>query len=218
MADTDEATQIAIERLRVTLPSNAPELWAALADPVNDRELDDLRRAIDPWPLPPSVETWLRFADGSGRKRFPIVESELLSARYIAEMYRVIVEFQPPGLIPISYESHVQASVVMDPAEFPALVNTTTDSVEWQLLAPSLAGALSVIADLAEEGVLRDGYPPHTVDWRDPPQTMSIMGPIRDRYQLLLRAHDWTGSPFPPFEWFTQDQTPASWGTWPEGY
>lgn len=210
----DDLTASALERWRRILPTHAPELWHSLRPPASEEDLEQLRRAIDPWPLPASVETWLRFADGSAGRRFLVVDNCPLPARQIAESYRQLLEFQPPGLLPISYESHVQSSVELQGERTQVVIDTTVSSVEWRVVAPSFPALLHAVADLAEEGYLRDGYPPRGIDLRSP-DAQRRMNLIRDRWRASLAEYDWSDSPFPQEEWFNRDDGPAAWGPFP---
>jgi len=224
MAELHSATQAAIDRLIPVLERSAPALLESLNQPVSERDLDALKRAIDPYPIPAEFETWLRFADGQHYDAgwWPVIDGPLTPAGEIVDLYTVGLEAQPPGLLPISYVNRAQVSIELAGPGTPALIDTSLESVEWRIVAPSIPALLDAVTGLARSGHL-EGWPAFYAPDRDDPDQEAARG----RYQAsrdalavatseLLRREDWAGTPFPQGKWFAVEEGPQYWGPVPQ--
>ncbi len=221
--DLHYETQAAIDRLVPVLERRLPTLLASLNPPVSNNDLDALKRAIDPYGLPAEYETWLRFADGQRHLAgwWPVIEGPLLPAAQVVGYYSTELQFQPPGLLPISYVSHYQVSIELASEASPTLVETTVSSVEWKVCAPSLPALIDVVSQLVESGEINDWpdyYAPkhgefdRQVNFQ---QYQARREAIASKGADLLASSDWTHSPFAQGEWFVRDHGPSYWGPFP---
>lgn len=215
MSNIDERTAEACARLAATLPQRAPSLWQTLRSPVSDQDLEALKYAINPYILPAAVETWLKFADGQHSANWwpSMYTGPLLTAKEMAEFYTAGLEFHPPGLLPICYESHYQVSIELVESRTPVLIDTTVEFVEWMVVAPSFDAMLDAVTSLAEDGLLEAPYPPARSDIHSYQSQMDFLA---QRISHFYSNYDWSTSPFPQRQWFGRDQYPAEWGVAPD--
>lgn len=215
MSNIDERTAEACARLAAILPERAPSLWQTLRPPVSDQDLKALKAAIYPYILPAAVETWLKFADGQHPDNWwpSMYTGPLLTAKEMAEFYTAVLEFHPPGLLPICYESHFQVSIELVESRTPVLIDTTVSSVDWKVVAPSFSAMLDAATDLAECGLLDSPYPPASSDISAYQSQMSFLD---QHISLFYLDYDWSTSPFPQQQWFERGHCPTEWGPVPE--
>lgn len=223
MAHSVGSIHQAISDLEKVLRLRLPTLLDSLNAPVSDEDLKALKRAIAPYDLPSDYEVWLRFADGQkhGAGWWPVIDGPLLCASQVIGFYQSGLEFQPPGLLPISYASHYQVSIELAASPPAALIDTTVSSVEWQVIAPSLAAMLRAVTQLVESGHI-DDWPSYfhfdgqSAEWDVAVKRLEDRRrPITFAQSEFLRGADWSGSPFPQDEWFDSRDGPSYWGPFP---
>jgi hypothetical protein len=218
MASEHEATQLAIDRLAPVLEKRLPSLSESLNPPASEADLDVLRRAIAPFELPAELETWLRFADG---QRFDVIAvwptfdfCPFWPAEAIAREYPHILQFQPPGLLPLGYQSHYQVSIELAGDGSHSLIETSVDSGDWRVVVPSIADMADVIRELLEAGEI-DDWPFAGPAFNDVAVYQARISRYQAQLNPLLEQLDWSSAPFPLDEWFGQDVFPARWGPIP---
>ena len=153
-----------IERLSRVLPESAPELWDSLRPPVTSADLDELRRAADPFEIPDDVVTMLRWHDGQGNSPgwppwWPSIScGPLLSAAHAAEHYTWLRDETEdwqwnPLWLPVAREGWNQAGVEMTADRPGVVIDVSFGNPGVIIVAASLAAMLDAAADMIEAGL-----------------------------------------------------------------
>lgn len=200
-----------LERMRAALSRSRPGLLATLNPPASDQDIERLARAIDPIPVPAALETWFRFADGQlwSTGWWPVFNGPLLGIDEAISLYSVGVEFQPRRLFPLSYESHAQISIDLLAGADSPLIDTTVSSTEWRIVAPSLAAAALVVAELVEDDALGE-WP---IEMTDFDGYQAKHAALAERVDSRMKRFDASALPFPIGQWFEAMDGP--WGPFP---
>jgi hypothetical protein len=145
-----------------------------------------------------------------------------LSAAKVIDFYTRGLQFQPPGLLPISYDSHYQVSIELANEESPSLIETTVSNVEWRVIAASLPSSIDVVGQLVESGEIDDWPNFYVLQQGQLGWEATVQGYQARRIAIaavsadLLNQSDWTHSPFAKGEWFARDEGPSYWGPFPQ--
>ena len=154
----------ALERLDAWCSEGDREELLALRPPATEDDLDELRRAIDPYEIPPELVALLRWHNGQERSRasrdlLPIAEGPLLGtseAQDVNDFLRNKCEPWQwcPLWVPILQERWSQVGVEVSTEGPGIIIDASFPDPEVQVLSSSLAALLHATADMAEAGVL----------------------------------------------------------------
>jgi hypothetical protein len=172
----DLSLNAALDRLSASLADNGQEFASSLRPPASDHDLDELRRAIDPYEIPLEVVSLLRWHDGQGYRPepdppwlLPIESGPLLGASEAAKAYLFLRdETEPwqwcPLWLPIVQHRWWQLAVEIAADAAPGVViDGDFGAPEVRIKSSSLAALLHATADMAETGRLRP--PPSGPDY-----------------------------------------------------
>jgi hypothetical protein len=204
--------EAALERLARVLPTRAPELWASLAPPVGASELDELRRAVEPYEPPEELELLLSWADGQRHlaPSWPSMDcGPLLGASRAAAEYRNLTkEFEEcPWLslwLPIAASGWSTAAVEMTVDRPGVVLDGSFPDPQTRIIAPSLAELMEATADLAEAdlAVGIDGPPERFLAWRAAREQVM---------ETRFAGEGWEGWPYDRIIAFEPVGWPAHW-------
>ena len=71
VSTASRSVEEALDRLNRVLPTHAPALWSSRRAPVDAKDLDALRRAVDPYAVPHDLVALLRWSDGQAHQSGP---------------------------------------------------------------------------------------------------------------------------------------------------
>ncbi len=97
----DLSIEAALERLSAWMSRDRLGIQESMRPPATDRELDELRRAIEPYEVPSEVVAMLRWHNGQPREPafpplLPLPEGPLLGAGDAAKSYKFLTEKLEP--------------------------------------------------------------------------------------------------------------------------
>jgi len=152
----------ALQRLDAALPTGGPWLEATLRPPVVEGDLQALRDAIAPWPLPAELCAYLRWHDGQSDEH-AVEWWPTLNAGVLTPTQFMITNYQracsddfmgpwPRGWLPLTQEGWNVTALELVQDRPPVLISISVD--HRQLITPSLAAMLHTVADLAAERAL----------------------------------------------------------------
>lgn len=195
-----ERTQAAIERLKVVLPVEAPELWASLNPPASDEEIAALERAIAPHPLPKEVEVWLRFANGQHADShwWPTVGGgSFMSVAAMIEQHELIAGWpmQPKAWLRLTHSSHYMVAIELGQSSRPPLIIDACVSNAPSIVAPSFHGLLSSAADYYETD-----------------RSAMTEGDLLKLSREIFARQGWNHSPYAPDIELTEEEVLERWG------
>lgn len=152
----------ALQRLDAALPLGAPWLVPTLRPPVIEQDLQALREAVAPWPLPADLCTYLSWHDGQldaePYEWWPTLEAgELLPVQRMIRTYESFCAegFMGPwprGWLPLTAEGWYATAIELVQDRPAVLIDVSVD--HWQPVAPSLAALFHATADLADQHAL----------------------------------------------------------------
>ena len=189
--------------------------------PATAKDLDHLASAVEPWPLPPSLVTFLKLADGmawNARELWPSMDcGRLLTAREMADEYRRNLTTQEPWQwskrwLPISRFSWAVAAIELVD-DRPAAILDASMPDPPRLAAPCLAGLLNAAVALAEAGALDN--PP------GPDDVQEYHARALERRRLLTAIYarqGWQHAPVPPERDIDPDEWPDYWFPPPDAH
>jgi len=152
----------ALQRLDAALTTGAPILKSTLRPPATEQDLQALRDAIAPWPLPTDLLAYLRWHDGQS-DAFPIEWWPTLDAGVLTPVQYMIKNYEtfcskgfmgpwPRGWLPLTQEGWNATALELVPERPAVLISIGVD--HRRVIAPSLAAMFHVTADLAENRAL----------------------------------------------------------------
>jgi cell wall assembly regulator SMI1 len=166
----DLSVEAALQRLGAWMSRDGLEIQESMGPPATDRELDELRRAIEPYKVPSEVVTMLRWHNGQPREPecpplLPLPEGPLLGAGDAAKSYKFLTEdLEPwqwcPMWVPILQHRWSQTGVEIVPDGPGVVVEADFGNPRLTIVSSSLAALLHATADMAEAGLLPD--PPYS--------------------------------------------------------
>jgi hypothetical protein len=169
-------------------------------------QIETLRSEIAPFPLPSSLEAWLRFADGGGWHFWPgnQLGPTLRATDFIDHRMMALDLEHPPGLLPIGYASHSWLMIELVSHREPAVFYCPFGE-DPQAVAPSLAAYFDAATACAEGGFfarfLEQG------PWFDDPVRLEFAG----IWQRATARHGWRYAPGAPEVWMNRLDYPLEW-------
>lgn len=155
-----------LERLDALLPEREPEFWASLNRPVVEKDLDALRRLLDPYELHEELVALLRWHDGQRDSKhnegaWPLIEcGPLLSALGACEFFEldnhwaesIDAGWWSASWVPITAIRHSVAVVETAGPLDGLVINASFGEPKPTPCAQSLAALMRAICILVEEG------------------------------------------------------------------
>jgi hypothetical protein len=202
----------AARRLQAAVEQHvSPELRAQwrFEPPATDEQIRRLEETIAPFPLPSSLETWLRFANGiRGAEHWPgFVFGPWYGIERIIEVWDVAHEYVnvPPGLMPLGYGSHIWLTIELVGHREAALGEFGAGSSH--VFAPSLPAFFEAAADCVDAGWFqrwREAGP-----WGDDPVRREFARIWNER----LAQDGWEDAPSSPGVELDENEVPVEWTT-----
>ncbi len=157
----------ALDRLDAWLSSTREgrTVSAGLRPPATNRDIDELRDAIDPYEVPPELAKLLRWHNGEDpRSRPPHLlplddGGPLLGTTEIAVAYHWLLENLEtwqwnPLWVPVLKHRHQQLAVVLEGPR--VILHNDFGNAHLRVLSSSLPALMHATADIAEAGFLTD--------------------------------------------------------------
>jgi hypothetical protein len=194
----------ALRQLADILPTAYPSLWKSFNPPATSEQIAELKSAIEPFPLPAAVETWLRFANGQkwGSVWWPDFDGPMMDVKHIIEHYTLFrTEFTheyPPALMRISTETHYGRSIELISTRTPAILDT---GMEYSVVAPSFVAAVESLTEALRRGLIRE----------DDPDDEELREQRKQLAAAIFARHGWMESPYPPGTQIDFDTFPVEW-------
>jgi cell wall assembly regulator SMI1 len=163
----DLSIEAALERLSTWLSRDGQEVLQSLRPPATDADLDELRRAIEPYEIPPELVTMLRWHNGQPREPeppplLPLPEGPFLGTSDAAKSYKLLTEELEPWQwcrlwIPILQHRWSQTGVEVAPDGPGVVIEADFGNPHQAIVSSSLAALMHATADMAEAGLLLSG-------------------------------------------------------------
>jgi hypothetical protein len=206
-----ERTRFAATRLMTLVDAHVtPALRTAweFRPPADNAAIDELRSLVDPFPLPSSLESWLRTANGvANAQHWPgFVLGPYYSVDHIIESWDLSHDYSMPrGLMALGYSSHTWLCIELVAHREAAIVEFGIG--DCRVLAPSLPTFLEAVNDCIEERWFDRWL--DAGSWRG--------DQIRLEYDAIWQkrceVEGWNSAPHPHEAWMDKHDYPPEWST-----
>lgn len=205
---THEAVAVSLRELESAVRSHPSggEYPFAFNDPAASEAIETLRSEIAPFPLPSSLETWLRFSDGGGWHFWPgnhlgpsVRADGMIDNRMMASDLQ-----HPPGLLPIGYASHTWLMIELV-AHREAAIFECAFGENPRAVAPSLAAYFDATTACIESGYFERWR--EQSGWGDDPLRLEF----DSIWERATARHGWRHTPGAPGVWMNPLDYPAEW-------